>query len=515
MSDTVSSRDVFICFSKARPGEARVAIDLKDQLEQLGLFAFEYEDWSWVAGDFGDERAVNRGALSHMLTTCSVVVLISPHSGVASVGVQTEMHLLRSLGSPVILLHWSPEGWRPLLNPPELEGLNIVWSLEGTSAKGDVEQNASEHIAGQLAVASWVAYHLRGAASDHAATVGRLLALIPEGPRDPLLNLRLSSTEALASWPNDPNLEELAASVAADAAVDDLRTFVHAWRDGSDLLAERLVDETKFSLRHPVKTLRTAMEALCKHACNRKPEFRDLPYDVLQRRGQTLTRLNRPIEAIAVLQEALTMSPADAHWEIFQQISFAQEAAAKDHLTNAILSMTHAIESAPTADIKCTMTYNRGVIRAGALSTQAEADADFSFVVDHGSRVIRHSALRGRARTRTIDGDYNGAIADYTQIVAEADATPRIAVSAWMDRGALYNKQERLDEAIADWTKAINAADAEPLQNFRSLEARGQALEKLGRRREAADDYEMAARFSSINKAYRAELRSTITRLRR
>lgn len=111
MNKPIRQKDVFICFSKARPGEAKVAIALKDELEQLGLFAFEYEDWSWVdSGISNEEPEVDRSTLRHMLTHISVVVLISPHSGLPSEGVQKEIEELRSCKSPVILLHWSPGG---------------------------------------------------------------------------------------------------------------------------------------------------------------------------------------------------------------------------------------------------------------------------------------------------------------------------------------------------------------------------------------------------------------------
>jgi hypothetical protein len=73
--NTACPRDVFICFSKSRPGEAKVAIALKDVLEQHGLFAFEYEDWKWVSGDVDYEPDIDRGTLRHMLTSSSVVVL--------------------------------------------------------------------------------------------------------------------------------------------------------------------------------------------------------------------------------------------------------------------------------------------------------------------------------------------------------------------------------------------------------------------------------------------------------
>ena len=37
--------DVFVGFSKSEPIEARFALAIKDGLEQLGRFAYEYEDW--------------------------------------------------------------------------------------------------------------------------------------------------------------------------------------------------------------------------------------------------------------------------------------------------------------------------------------------------------------------------------------------------------------------------------------------------------------------------------------
>jgi tetratricopeptide (TPR) repeat protein len=513
VANVVGRRDVFICFCKARPGEARVAIDLKDQLEQLGLFAFEYEDWKWIAAAVpGDEPDVDRQTLSHMLTTCSIVVLISPHSGAASAGVQTEIAELRSLGSPVILLHWSPEGWHPLLDPPELAGLNIVWSHEGRSDKGDVAQNQSEHIARQLAVASWIACHLRRAATGHPRTAARALAMIPEEPRDPLLNLRLARPEVEPDWADDPDLDTIAASVATDASIEDLRAFVHDWRDGSDLLAANLAHEAQFSLKRPVNTLYRVLEALCTHACDRKTELRDLSADTLERRGLMLVRLNRPEEALPVLKQALLTAPADRHYEIHQALALSQQ---DSDPAGAIDSFTRAIECAPTSDLASSITYSRGVIRSKAPSTRAAAIADFTFVIDDGSSAtIRHSALRARAGLRADADDVDGAIADFTQILDDAAATPRTAVSAWMDRSAMYYRQGRMTEALADLTSAVRAADANPLQKFRSLEARAQLLEKLERGREAADDYESMTRFSSISRDYRAELTRTIARLR-
>lgn len=518
MPDAVRRRDVFICFSKARPGEAQVALALKDQLEQLGIDAFEYEDWRWVAQSVpGDEPDVDRATLRHMLTTSSVVVLISPHQGEASSGVQTEIAELRSCASPVILLHWSPAGWHPLDDPPQLAGLNLVWHYEGRSVnENNVAQNACEHIARELATAAWLACQIHSAQARHPRAAARLLERIPEQPADPLLNFQLAAPAAPRTTWDDPAdadaLDKLAASVAADATTEDLRTFVNEWRGGADLMTQTLADETRFALRRPLKTLHAAFEALCRHACRLQPALSNLSDGTLHLRGLMLARLDRPDEAVPLLQQALRTAPREKQFELHQAMALALQ---ESDPQAAISSFTHAIACAPLPEIACTLTYNRGVLRSNIATEYDAAMADFSFVAEDGENsTIRHSALRARARLRAKKQDYDGAIADYTQILDEAAATPRTAVSAWMDRGAVYHTQGRYAEAIADWTHAIDAADATQQQRFRALEARAQTLDKSGQYTAAADDYEAMARFSAVAPAYTEQLRQTAKRLR-
>lgn len=510
----ISQRDVFICFSKARPGEAQVAIALKDQLEQRGFFAFEYEDWKWVAaGVQDDEPDVDRETLRRMLTTCSVVVLISPHNGAASAGVQAELAELRSLSSPVILLHWSPSGWHPRLEAPELAGLNIIWSVEGrTSGEAGVAQNQCEHLARLLAVAAATACHVRWAMTDHPSTAGRLLAMIPEEPRAPLVNLRLTSPALeLAEWPDAPDIDAVAASIAVDAPDRDLRAFVHDWRAGIDLIAANLAGDARESLKAPVKLLSRGLETLCRRACEREPASQTLTGDALRRRGLMLVRLNRVDDAVPVLQEALLAATDDTRCEILQALALAQQ---DSDPAGSIESFTRAIECSTNPEIACALAYSRGVIRGKTAASRAAAIDDFTFVIERGTiATARHSALFARARLRA-DDDRDGAIADHTQILADADATPRTAVTAWIERGALYYAQGRARDAIGDWTRAIDAADAEPVQRFRALEARAQAFEHLGERGAAADDYEAMTRFGSVSARYRDELTRTIASLR-
>lgn len=508
-------RDVFVCFSKKRAGEAAVALALKDELEQLGLYAYEYEDWKWVAASVpGDEPDVDRATLRNMLAACAVVVLISPHHGEASKGVQTEIAELQACGSPVILLHWSPRGWRALDDHPVLQTLNIVWHHEGRSMGEDaVAQNQCAHIARQLAVAAWLAHVVAWAHRRHPQTAARLLARLPEAPRDALLNLRLRRPAAEPrDWPDAVDSAALAADIAASAPAAALRDFVHQWRSGQDVLGQVLAEEAAFELHEPAQTLHEAFEALCQQACSRQPDAMDLPDTVLRDRALMLVRVEQTDEALPLLRQALRSAPPDRCFEIHQAMALALQ---ESDAPAAIESFTHAIDCAPLPELRCSLAYNRGALRSKIPDERQRAIDDFTLAADPAaSTPIRHSALRARARLHSENRDYEAALADYTQILADARATPRTAVSAWMDRGAVLHTMGRYTQAIADWTQAIAAPDAEARQRFRTLEARGQTLEKLGEAAAAADDYAAMMLYSDISPRYRDELKRKVAQLR-
>jgi tetratricopeptide (TPR) repeat protein len=515
----VRRSDVFICFSKSRPGEAKVALALKDELEQIGLFAFEYEDWSWVQSSLTEQEVevdVDRNTLRKMLTVCSIVVLISPHQGAATAGVQTEIAELRSCGAPVILLHWSPQGWHPLLDPPELEGLNIVWSYEGKSVcENDVADNQCEFLARQLAMGSWLACQVKRMRARHPGSVGAILDQIPEEPRDPLLNFQLYRPEKeTTEWLDRIDVAELAAVIAADAKDDDLQSFLSDWRDGTDLVAEVLADDAKYSLIHPIQTFRAACESLCTSAERRLNGNAKKVSAHLKSRGLMFARLGQVDEALVVLRQALNAAPKDEQYEIYQALAIAQQ---QTDLDGAIASLSSAIECAPELEIECALAYNRGVLRLRLRDNEATnaALADFSLTADRSlSATLRHSALRARARVLTDRKKFDAAIADYTRILDEPDGSPRTAVSAWMDRGKLYQLQGRTPDALADWTRAIEAADATLHQKFRTLEARAALLEESKQFSAAAKDLEAMTEFANATRKCRDELKRDAERLR-
>jgi tetratricopeptide (TPR) repeat protein len=338
--------------------------------------------------------------------------------------------------------------------------------------------------------------------------------LIPEEPSDPLLNFQLQRPAAEATeWRDPVDVTLLAADVATDATDDDLRAFLDDWRDGTDLMAETLADEAQFSLIRPSRTFHAACDALCRRAERRLAGGVDQSGASLHKRGLMLARLNRQDEAIGVLQQALDAVPDEARYEVYQAMALAQQESDPEA---AIQNLTTAIACSPQLEITCGMTYNRGVLRLSVDADSPLAVDDFSFVAHRStSTTLRHSALRARARALTDRNDHDGAIADYTTLLAEAQSTPRTAVSAWMDRGILYRLQGRTADAIADWTRAIDAADAGSLQRFRSLEARAQVLAESGQRLAAAADYEAMASYTNASRNYRDELRRTAARLRK
>jgi len=336
--------------------------------------------------------------------------------------------------------------------------------------------------------------------------------MLPEGPYDPLLNFRLYRSEEPDEYDEPGDIGPLAADVVAEADIADLTSYVLDWRAGVDLLAETISKEAQFSLIRPTRTFYTACDLLYQHACRRIPELEQLPGNTLRLRGLMLTRLNRGDEAVEVLQSALANTPEDARWEVYQALAFAQQDSDREA---AIFSMSRAIESAPDIQTRCSLSYNRGVMRMNKPGERAGAEDDFTYALDHStSSTMRHSALRARARFYTERQNYDAAIADYTHVLDDAEATPRTAVSAWMDRGALYKEQGHHAEAIADWTRAINAADANQLQRFRALEARAQAYEETGQPQAAAADYEVMTRDYSLDRDYHEELLQKIAQLR-
>ena len=427
---------------------------------------------------------------------------------------QTEIAELKSCNIPVILLHWSPRGWQPLLDPTPIAGLNIIWRTEGsTSGDGGVAENACASIARRLATASWLACNIHWARAEHPLTAGRMLAMLPEGPCDPLLNLRLERPEVEPTeWQDLPDLGMLAGKIVNEAQEEDLRAYVSAWRAGSDLLAAHLSRKPRLSLGLSVKMLNLACEALCESACRRLPALLQLPSDTLRRRGLMLVRLNQSREAITLLQQALLTAPPDELYKFHEVMAFAW---GDINSQAAIASLTLAIDCAPLPEIACGLTYHRGALRSKLPAERTSAIADFSFAANHSvNAALRQGALRARARLHAENQDLDAAIADYTEILQDPDVAPRTAVSAWMDRGAAYRVLGRDDDAIADLTRAIDAADADPLQRFRSLEARARLLEKRGRREPAAADYEAMTKFSSVAGEYRAELAEIAARLR-
>jgi tetratricopeptide (TPR) repeat protein len=501
-------RDVFVCFSKSKPGEARVALALKDELRQVGLFAHEYEDWVGDTAVFsGAESAADRKPIHQTLANTAVAVLIAPHDGNPTPGVETELRTLREGATPTILLRWSPKGSHPLLAPSELGGLNIVWTLEGhCSEDGDVTYDQSMWLARQLAIVAWVACLVGRFQNHHPNTIARLLNNLEEEPGEPLRNLRLSEVQVAASGPRPAFSVD---QILQSATHKELEDFVSEWRSGTDLMTVELLNDAKFSLVRVVERLLNTCEASSSEVESRFGSTRSSP--CLVQRAVMLIRLSREPEAIVTLREALDVADGDERWEIHLKLGLAQMES--DPLA-AIESFTQASAAGSDLSVKCICAYNRGAIYCESLEDFAHGITDFSFVLSNTQDPKqRNGALRGRALAFTETGNFDAAIADYTALIQQADMTPRIAVSAWMDRGALYQEKGNLNAAVADWTLAIRSADAEEEQRFTTLKARGEALEQLGQFRAAAEDFQTLAEYSNTERKFRESLLARVKEL--
>jgi tetratricopeptide (TPR) repeat protein len=348
---------------------------------------------------------------------------------------------------------------------------------------------------------------------SHSRTVGTLLARIPIGPGDPLLNFQLQSpADEPAEWHEPIDVTLAAQEIVRDATEDELQSFASDWRDGTDLMAQALAQEARFSLIRPMQTFQRACESLCAYAEQRLGKRRAQSAGELIKRGLMLVRLNRHAQAVPLLEQALAIATPEQRYEAHQSLALAHQPL---DVSAAIHSLTCAIACAPHPELACGLRYNRGVLRMSDAADDATALEDFSYVIEHSANIpLRHSGLRARARVLTRRDDHAGAIADYTRVIEDAQETPRTAVSSWMDRGMLFHLQGRTADAIADWTLAINAADAGSQQRFRLLEARAELLEIAGNPLDAATDLEAMAAYTTASHDDREELRAHAARLR-
>lgn len=515
--------DVFIVFSKKVPGEAKLALEVKDQLEQLGLQPLEYEHWTWLTAGTESSNApevdeawggdVDRAQLRRLFNGSAAVVYIAPLAGDASAGVEVELEELRGCGSPTLLIYWSPHGWHPLLEPDKVSGLNLVWRTEARSAgKTDIAHNQAEHVARQVAGACWLASVLASLPRD--GMIRPSLAAVAPNPHttDALLLFRLTGAVDVDATPEgdvDPDPEESGRRCARECGREELVAFSRTWRNGTDLMTEELANELSYGVGRSMRALHGFCEALCRAATDGFPDVAQLPWKDQLDRALMLVRLNRNDEAAVLLAETLPDVPDENLAQAEQILALAKD----DVSTTTIDGLARQIARETDRSQKALLIYTLGRER---LIQEAWADAveDFTTVIELGGN-LSLSALLGRARCYARLERDDEAIADFDYILRDPLAAPRLSASAWLDRGGLLWKLGRLDEATADWGEVIRIADASPRQRFLALDARGQVLEELGRWRLAADDYEAMTAYSAMDNDSRSALRLKVDDLRR
>jgi CHAT domain-containing protein len=98
------------------------------------------------------------------------------------------------------------------------------------------------------------------------------------------------------------------------------------------------------------------------------------------------------------------------------------------------------------------------------------------------------SAVEGRAITKQMSGDFVGANLDYASALRSAGTAP--AKRAWLlvNRGALFSQHDNFDLAIADFSEVIANAESPADQRWKALLNRADAYRQLKRYEDAMAD---------------------------
>ena len=119
------------------------------------------------------------------------------------------------------------------------------------------------------------------------------------------------------------------------------------------------------------------------------------------------------------------------------------------------------------------------VVVAATGSVRAQGDP-------HPAETARANALTKSANQKMRDGDLDGAIADYNQVIEIDKIYPENVQSAsYLSRGVAYEKRGDFDSALADFNKAIKLAP----NNVFAYQNRASLYEQLNEIEKAIADY--------------------------
>lgn len=490
-------KDVFVVFSKQRDAESVLALAVKDGLERLGLFAFEYEDWNWLA-DTTD--VPDRARLAGMFDDSKAVLVIAPASEEPSAGVQVELDLLAGKRHPgLVVVEW-PDTAAAFTEP--LQPAH-VFALEGTA--GFYLENMGE----TLAELCWLVCAVDDVARDAPVQAARLLEETAAGSRLLADLCAARSTRPLAAH----------GTQRADRLEGILQ--LHAWWNGgtADVTATLAEESGHTIVRAAASTLNGVVGAWCAAAEVADPTLADLPAAVLRSRALTRSRLG---DAAAL--DDITAAAARA----------AEELERADHIAmRGTLRLAHGEMEGAVTDFNHVLAVASGhpedarwnALAAAAhhnLGVTLSARGDHGLAADSYTRALEAAPADApealmyrchRAINRYRIGDVDGAIADYDAVIARPGDAPRAEAQARLNRGGLLFERGELERAVQDWDRVVVLADATPTQKLKALINSGDARVQLGERTRAADTYARALRDPRLPRSMRNEVRSKIAAL--
>ncbi len=112
----------------------------------------------------------------------------------------------------------------------------------------------------------------------------------------------------------------------------------------------------------------------------------------------------------------------------------------------------------------------------------------------HAAETARANALTKSGNQKMRDGDFDGAIADFNQVIEIDKIYPEnVQSGSYLNRGLAFQRKGDLDAALADFNKAIKLQS----NNFYAYQNRAGLHEKRKEFDEAVADYSKAIKLNS------------------
>lgn len=508
--DEPASRDVFIVFSKSEPTEARFALAIKDGLERMGRFAYEYEHWSWFEGGAkpsATEAEVNRTTLRAMLQSALAVVVIPPRGAGATAGVTTELEMLAELRLPILLLRWDHPR-----DPLEYPGLNVVYSYQVHGSEPNDRWISGA--GGQLGELAWLACIIAELRTIHAPIGPIILDQLPAFGNQPLTGFHLTTARVHEDDYRELDRTAIAASVMRASTEQQLKVLIERCWAEAEAALRFLRKHGHGPVRRPCSALHDAIYAVVEQARQHYPVLNEYSADALQRRGIAFARFGEHANAIEALTKAVDR--ADRY---VSRVYAARAVAHDEHgdLSLALDDMDAAVAAAEDDREEIVHRFTRAVFRAKVKTPDALRSVleDYDRILElSADSSMRLNTLNYRALTHGQLGEIDAALADWKQVIDQHAEAPRAAAQARLNRAGYLRHLGRLPEADEDLTAVVGWADVSSEQRFRALNARAEIREGLRQFRAAAEDIEALLAMNLADPAWRPELQQKLQSLR-